>query len=79
MKERTTEQRNLLLKGKNIFHEDKTENCQETQKKKFFLNQAKYVYFRTFLHSFWKSQKKVAFNIASEASYVHILSEQKSI
>ena len=29
------------------------------------------------LHSVWKSPKKVAFNIASEASYVYILSEQK--
>ena len=30
-------------------------------------------------HSVWKSQKKVAFNIASEASYVDILSGQKFI
>ena len=28
-------------------------------------------------HSVWKSQKKVSFNIASEASYVYILSGQK--
>ena len=31
------------------------------------------------LHSGWKSWKKVAFNIASEASYVYILNEQKLI
>ena len=30
-------------------------------------------------HSVWKSQKKVAFSIASEASYVYILSGQKFI
>ena len=28
-------------------------------------------------HGVWKSQKKVSFNIASEASYVYILSRQK--
>ena len=31
------------------------------------------------LHGVWKSQKKVSFNIASEASYVYILSGQKLI
>ena len=31
------------------------------------------------LHSVWKLPKKVAFNIASEASYVYILSAQKFI
>ena len=31
------------------------------------------------LHSVWKSHKKVAFNIASEACYVYILSGQKLI
>ena len=31
------------------------------------------------MHSVWKSQKKVALNIASEAIYVYILSEQKFI
>ena len=31
------------------------------------------------MHSVWKSQKKVSFNIASEASYVYILSGQKLI
>ena len=30
-------------------------------------------------HSVWKSQKKVSFNIASEASYVYILNGQKFI
>ena len=30
-------------------------------------------------HSVWKSQKKVSFNIASEESYVYILSGQKLI
>ena len=30
-------------------------------------------------HGVWKSQKKVSFNIASEASYVYISSEQKLI
>ena len=30
-------------------------------------------------HGVWKSQKKVSFNIASEASYVYILSGQKLI
>ena len=30
-------------------------------------------------HSVWKSQKKVAFNFASEASYFYILSGQKFI
>ena len=30
-------------------------------------------------HSVWKSQKKVSFNIASEASYIHIWSGQKLI
>ena len=36
-------------------------------------------YSNPFLHSHgvWKSQKKVSFNIASEASYVYILSGQK--
>ena len=29
------------------------------------------------LHGIWKSQKKISFNIASEASYVYILSGQK--
>ena len=28
-------------------------------------------------HGVWKSQKKVSFNIVSEASYVYILSGQK--
>ena len=32
-----------------------------------------------FVHSVWKSQKKVALNIASEASYVYIFSGQKFI
>ena len=32
-----------------------------------------------FLHSVWKSQKQVSYNIASEASYVYILSGQKLI
>ena len=31
------------------------------------------------MHSVWKSQKKVSFHIASEASYVYILSDQKLI
>ena len=31
------------------------------------------------LHSVWKSQKKISFNIGSEASYVYILSGQKFI
>ena len=31
------------------------------------------------MHGVWKSQKKVSFNIASEASYVYILSRQKLI
>ena len=31
------------------------------------------------MHGVWKSQKKVSFNIASEASYVYILSGQKFI
>ena len=30
-------------------------------------------------HSVWKSQKKDSFNIASEASYVYILSGQKFV
>ena len=30
-------------------------------------------------HSVWKSPQKVAFNIATEASYVYILSGQKMI
>ena len=30
-------------------------------------------------HGVWKSQKKVSFNIASEASFVYILSGQKLI
>ena len=29
------------------------------------------------IHGVWKSQKKVSFNIASEASYFYILSGQK--
>ena len=31
------------------------------------------------VHGVWKSQKRVLFNIASEASYVYILNEQKLI
>ena len=31
------------------------------------------------MHIVWKSPKKVAFNIASEASYVYFLSGQKFI
>ena len=31
------------------------------------------------MHGVWKSQKKVSFNIASEASYIYILTKQKSI
>ena len=31
------------------------------------------------MHCVWKSQEKVSFNIASEASYVYILSGQKLI
>ena len=31
------------------------------------------------VHGVWKSQKRVVFNIASEASYVYILNEQKLI
>ena len=36
-------------------------------------------YNTNFLYIVWKSPKNVSFNIASEASYVYILSEQKSI
>ena len=31
------------------------------------------------MHGVWKSQKKISFNIASEASYLYILSGQKLI
>ena len=31
------------------------------------------------MHGVWKSQKKVSFNIASEASYVYVLNGQKLI
>ena len=36
-------------------------------------------YFLAKRHGVWKSQKKVSYNIASEASYVYILSGQKFI
>ena len=32
-----------------------------------------------YMHNGWKSHKKVSFNIASEASYVYIMSGQKLI
>ena len=57
----------------------KQKTSQETHKKSSFFNQAKYVYFRTFCTVFENHKKKVAFEIASEASYVYILSGQKLI
>ena len=38
-----------------------------------------FLWLSTDMHGVWKSQKKVSFNIASEASYVYILSGQKFI